>query len=66
MLVVVHTAPNRPMADMLHETLRNEGIVATLRPIGPPHLGASAGVEILVPESVADKATEIIQAFFAP
>ena len=31
-----------------------------LRPIGPPHLGDSASVEILVPESEVDEANEII------
>jgi hypothetical protein len=65
MLAVVYTAPNRPVADMLLDMLKNEGIIATLRPIGLPHLGASASVEMLVPESQAEEATEIINAFFA-
>jgi hypothetical protein len=65
MMEVVYAAPNRPVADMLHDMLKNEGITATLRPIGPPHLGASASVEVLVSESETEKATEIIDAFFA-
>jgi hypothetical protein len=35
-----------------------------LRPIGAPHLGDSASVEILVPESEAEEASEIIAASF--
>ena len=65
MLMDVYIAPNRPVADMLRDMLKNEGIVATLRPVDLPHLGASASVEILVPESEAEEAIEIINAYFS-
>lgn len=64
MLTVVYIAPNRPVAEMLRETLQAEGIIAVLRPVGVPHLGEAANVEILVPESEAEEATEIIHATF--
>ncbi len=60
MWTVVYIAPNRMIADMLKELLENEGIVAMLRPIGAPHLGASGSVEMLVPESEVEEAHEII------
>lgn len=61
---VVYIAANRPIADMLKELLEGEGILAMLRPIGAPHLGASGSVEILVPESEIEEAHEIISSSF--
>jgi len=57
---VVYIAPNHPVADMIRELLEGEGILVMQRPMGVPHLGASASVEILVPESEAEEAHEII------
>lgn len=64
MWTVVYIAPNRPIAEMLKELLEGGGILPMLRPLGPPHLGDSASVEILVPESEVDEANEIIAASF--
>ena len=64
MWTVVYIAPNRPIADMLKDVLETEGILSMLRPLGVPHEGMSASVEILVPESEAEEATEILNATF--
>ncbi|NLN28150.1 MAG: glutamate decarboxylase [Firmicutes bacterium] len=64
MWTVVYIAPNRPVAEMLREILEAEGIMASLRPIGVPHMGEAANVEILVPESEIEEAAEIINASF--
>ena len=55
---------NRPIAEMLKELLEGDGILTMLRSLGAPHLGDSASVEILVPESEVDEANEIIAASF--
>lgn len=64
MWTVVYIAPNRPVAEMLKEALQSEGIMAALRPLGVPHQGDAASVEILVPESEVEEATEILNASF--
>lgn len=65
MWTVVYIAPNRVIADMLKELLDNEGILTLLRPIGPPHLGVAASVEILVPDSEIEEATEVISTSYS-
>jgi len=60
MWTVVYIAPNRVVADMLKDLLEQEGILTLLRPIGAPHLGAAASVEILVPDSEIEEAHEVI------
>ena len=60
MWTVVYIAPNHMIAEMLKELLENEGILAMLRPIGAPHLGASGSVEMLVSDSEVEEAHEII------
>ncbi|NLM40108.1 MAG: DUF2007 domain-containing protein [Firmicutes bacterium] len=64
MWTVVYIAPNRPVAEMLKGLLENAGILVMLRPIGVPHAGASGSVEILVSESEAEEANEIIASSF--
>jgi hypothetical protein len=64
MWTVVYIAPNRPVGEMLKQLLENSGILAMLRPIGAPHLGDSGSVELLVPESEVDEASEIIATSF--
>ncbi|HHY09645.1 MAG TPA: DUF2007 domain-containing protein [Firmicutes bacterium] len=64
MWTVVYIAPNRPVAKMLEDLLEQAGLLPMLRPVGAPHLGDSASVEILVPESEVDEANEIISASF--
>ncbi|NPV27568.1 MAG: glutamate decarboxylase [Firmicutes bacterium] len=60
MWTVVYIAPNRASAEMLKQVLTSEGLLVMLRPIGVPHLGDSAAVEVLVPESEAEEAHEIL------
>ena len=60
MWTVVYIAPNRPAAEQLKAILTNEGLLVMLRSVGVPHLGDSGSVEILVPESEAEEAHEIL------
>ncbi|BAS27286.1 putative signal transducing protein [Limnochorda pilosa] len=60
MWTVVYIAPNRPLAEMIKELLENEGVLTMLRPLGVPHMGDSANVEILVPEAEVEEAQEIL------
>lgn len=60
MWTVVYISANRVMAEQLKSLLTEEGLLVMLRPVGIPHLGDSAPVEVLVPESEAEEAQEII------
>jgi len=60
MWTVVYIAPNRSAAEMYKNILLDEGLLVQLRPIGAPNQGDNASVEILVPESEAEEAHEII------
>jgi hypothetical protein len=60
MWTVVYIAPNRAIAEMLKGILEAEGMLVMIRPIGIPHMGDSANMEILVPESEAEEAIEIL------
>ncbi|MDX9871855.1 MAG: DUF2007 domain-containing protein [Clostridia bacterium] len=60
MWTVVYIFPNRILAEQLKSVLAEEGLLVMLRPVGIPHLGDSGPVELLVPESEAEEAHEII------
>ncbi|NPV29552.1 MAG: glutamate decarboxylase [Firmicutes bacterium] len=60
MWTVVYIAPNRATAEMLKEILTSEGLLVMLRSAGIPHFGDGGAVEILVPESEAEEAYEIL------
>ena len=60
MWTVVYIAPNGATAELIENYLESEGILVMLRPIGPPHLGSSASVEVMVPELEAEEAHEIL------
>lgn len=60
MWTVVYIAPNRATAEMLKEILTSEGLLVMLRSTGIPHFGDGGAVEILVPESEAEEAYEIL------
>ena len=60
MWTVIYIAPNKLMAEKYKKILTDEGMLVQLRPIGSAHLGEHASVEILVPESEAEEAHEII------
>lgn len=63
MWTVVYIASNRMIAEQVKGLLANEGLLVMLRPIGVPHLGDSASVEVLVPESEVKEAHEILTSF---
>lgn len=63
MWTVVYIAPNQPVAESLRDLLQDEGIMAILRPLGGSGGPAKEGrgsVELLVPESEAEEATEVL------
>jgi len=60
MWTVIYIAPNKTVAEKYKKALSDEGMLVQLRPIGSAHLGDHASVEILVPESEAEEAHEII------
>ena len=60
MWTVVYIAPNGATAELIKNYLESEGILVMLRPIGPPRLGSSASVEVMVPELEAEEAHEIL------
>ena len=60
MWTVIYIAPNKIIAEKYKKILTNEGMLVQLRTIGSMHLAEHASVEILVPESEAEEAHEII------
>ena len=60
MWTVIYIAAYRKLALHLEQILTREGIMVNLRPIGSAQVGDLAGFEILVPESEAEEANEII------
>ena len=45
---------------MARSVLESEGILVRLRPVGVPYVGDSGSVEILVPESEAEEAQQVL------
>lgn len=60
MWTVVYIAPNRINAEMIKEILSAEGLLVMLRSAGIPQFGDGGAVEVLVPESEAESAHEIL------
>ena len=60
MWTVIYIAPNRTNAEIIKEILSAEGLLVMLRPVGIPHFGDGGAVEVLVPESEAESAQEIL------
>jgi len=60
MWTVVYISPNRVLAEQMKSLLANEGLLVMLRPVGVPHLGDSGTVEVLVPETEAEEASQIL------
>lgn len=58
MWTVVYIAPHKKAAEKLKDVLMREGLLVQLRPVGLPH--DNGAIEILVPESEAEEALEII------
>jgi hypothetical protein len=62
--VVVHVAPNRPVAEMVQDLLEQEGIEVLVRSPGlSPFIGVDLLVEILVSPEQEEKAREVLKAF---
>jgi hypothetical protein len=57
---VVYIASNRNKAEKLKDALVSEGLLVNLRGLGNDPDNKSKAVEILVPESEAEEANEII------
>ncbi|HHY39568.1 MAG TPA: glutamate decarboxylase [Clostridia bacterium] len=62
---VVYVAENKSIAEMLKDLLDKEGLLVMLRPVGIPHAGSSGSYEVLVPESEAEEASEVLVSFRA-
>jgi len=60
MWTVVYIAPSKLIAEKYKDILTEEGMLVQLHPIGSVHLRDHASVEILVLESEAEEAHEII------
>ncbi|HHW40878.1 MAG TPA: DUF2007 domain-containing protein [Syntrophomonadaceae bacterium] len=65
MWTVVYIASNRTTAETLKKILNKEGLLVMLRPTGIPHFGDESTVEVLVPESEAEEAHEILSTTYA-
>lgn len=61
---VVYIAPSQAVAESLRGLLQDSGLLAMLRPVGIVHQGEARNVEILVPESEAEEAHEVLAAAF--
>lgn len=60
MWTVVYIASNRTAAEKLKKILDREGLLVRLRTVGIPHSGYESNIEVLVPESEAEEAHEIL------
>lgn len=63
MWTVVYISSNKTTAEQVKTLLSKEGLLVQLRPVGVPHFGDAGSVEVLVPESEAEEAQEILNAF---
>ncbi len=60
MWTVVYIAPNRDAAETLKRALGREGILATIRPVGLQMVGEASNYEVLVSETEAEEAQEMV------
>ncbi|MHB1128028.1 MAG: putative signal transducing protein [Bacillota bacterium] len=60
MWTVVYIAPNRHAAETIKELLSSESLLVMLRPVRCTSTGDGGPVEIMVAESEAEEANEII------
>lgn len=60
MWTVVYIAPNKAKAEIIRDALTAEGLLVNLRGLGNDPDKMTKAVEILVPESEAEEAHEII------
>jgi len=57
---VIYISPNKKEAERIEQILSSEGLLVKLRSLGTSQQRDGGSVEILVPESEADEALEII------
>jgi len=60
--IVVYIAPTKKEAEKIQQILFREGILVKLKAVDQSQSGGNHLTEILVPESEADEALEIISA----
>lgn len=60
MWTVIYIASSRQLAERLKNALTEEGLLVQLRATGSTPMGDSGSFELLVPESEAEEAHEII------
>ncbi|MDN5347903.1 MAG: hypothetical protein PWP65_1467 [Clostridia bacterium] len=60
MWTVIYIASSRKKAEQVKEILSREGILVNIRPVGNSQLENVSGYEVLVLESEAEEANEII------
>ncbi len=60
MWTVIYIAPTKNVAERYQQALADEGILVQLRPIGSAAQLNGTSMEILVPESEAEEAHEIL------
>ncbi|NLO97650.1 MAG: glutamate decarboxylase [Peptococcaceae bacterium] len=60
MWTVIYIAPTRSVAEKYQKALSEEGILVQLRAVGAYQQSNNNSVEILVPESEAEEAHEIL------
>ncbi|MDR3289654.1 MAG: glutamate decarboxylase [Peptococcaceae bacterium] len=63
MWTVIYIAQNNNVAKRYQDLLVQEGVLVQLRLVGSAHATANTSVEILVPESEAEEAHEIITGY---
>lgn len=60
MLTVVHIAPNREVAEGLKARLEEEGLLVVVRAVVATATGGRCSYELLVPQTEAEEALEIL------
>lgn len=61
-MTVVHIAPTRGAAEELKARLETEGLLVVLRPVEQNRSGERGSYEVLVPQTEAEEALEILNA----
>lgn len=60
MWTVIHVALDESSAELAKSVLEEEGILVRLRPVGDPGSGEPVSIEVLVPESEAEEARQVL------
>lgn len=65
MWTVIYIAPTKNIAEKYQQALAEEGILVQLRPVSTSQQAHNISTEILVPESEAEEAHEILTAIIS-